>query len=48
MANDKEYITKIQPDEANFMDLESARMIIGVDYIVVEHQNAVQQHGRMF
>ncbi|CAH0057180.1 unnamed protein product [Clonostachys solani] len=48
MANDNEYLTKIQPDEANFMDLESARMIIGVDYIVVEHQNVVQQHGRTF
>jgi hypothetical protein len=48
MGSDPEYVEKIQPDEANFIDLESMRMIVGVDYIVVENQNAVQEHGRKF
>lgn len=46
MLADKEYQTKIAPDEANFLDPQSVRMIIGVDYIVVENQNAINQHGR--
>ncbi|KAI9151360.1 hypothetical protein HJFPF1_08562 [Paramyrothecium foliicola] len=48
MNQDPEYVNKIQPDEANFIDLSSMRMIIGVDYIVVENQNAVMDHGRKF
>ncbi|KAH7131244.1 EthD domain-containing protein [Dactylonectria macrodidyma] len=48
MGSDPEYINKIQPDEANFIDLASMRMIIGVDYIVVESQNEVKEHGRSF
>lgn len=48
MQTDPEYVEKIQPDEANFIDGESIQMILGVDYIVVENQNAVEQHGRSF
>lgn len=48
MGSDPEYLEKIQPDEANFIDGESMRMIVGVDYIVVENQNAVEEHGRKF
>ena len=48
MLEDEEYQTKIAPDEANFLDPQSVRMIIGVDYIVVENQNAVTEHGRTF
>lgn len=48
MGSDPEYLGTIQPDEANFIDLESMRMVIGVDYIVLESQNAVREHGRTF
>lgn len=48
MLDDEEYQTKIAPDEANFLDPQSVRMIIGVDYIVVENQNAINEHGRIF
>ncbi|KAJ4153551.1 hypothetical protein LMH87_010035 [Akanthomyces muscarius] len=48
MLSDKEYQTKIAPDEANFLDPQSVRLIIGVDYVVVENQNAVTEHGRTF
>lgn len=48
MGSDPEYLEKIQPDEANFIDGESIKMILGVDYIVVENQNAVEEHGRQF
>lgn len=48
MGSDPEYLTKIQPDEANFIDMSSFKMIVGVDYIVVENQNAVMEHGRKF
>lgn len=42
------YTDVIQRDEANFIDMESMRMIVGVDYIVVENQNSVTEHGRSF
>ena len=48
MGSDPEYVNVIQPDEANFIDAESMRLIVGVDYIVVENQNAVMEHGRTF
>ncbi|KAH6990019.1 EthD domain-containing protein [Ilyonectria destructans] len=48
MGSDPEYLGTIQPDDANFIDLESMRMVIGVDYIVLENQNAVREHGRAF
>lgn len=48
MNTDPEYVEKIQPDEANFIDPKSFKMIIGVDYIIVENQNAVLEHGRKF
>ncbi|SPO04117.1 uncharacterized protein DNG_06800 [Cephalotrichum gorgonifer] len=48
MGSDPEYLNNIQPDEANFIDLDSLRIIIGVDYILVENQNAVEEHGRTF
>ncbi|KAF5019810.1 hypothetical protein F66182_8179 [Fusarium sp. NRRL 66182] len=48
MGSDPEYLRVVQPDEANFIDLQSFKMIIGVDYTVVEHQNAVMEHGRKF
>jgi hypothetical protein len=48
MGSDPEYLEKIQPDEANFIDGESIKMVLGVDYIVVENQNAVEEHGRHF
>lgn len=48
MNTDPEYLGKIQPDEANFIDGTSLRMVVGVDYIVVENQNAVMEHGRQF
>lgn len=48
MGSDPEYLNVIQPDEANFIDLETIRMVIGVDYVVVEHQNPIEQHGRTF
>ncbi|KAH7121257.1 EthD domain-containing protein [Dendryphion nanum] len=48
MGSDKEYLEKIQPDEANFIDLTSFRMVVGFDYINVENQNAVVEHGRKY
>lgn len=48
MLADKDYQTKIAPDEANFLDPQSVKMTIGVEYIVVENQNAVTEHGRAF
>ena len=45
---DPEYVNVIQPDEANFIDLASLRMIVGVDYVVVENREAVVEHGREF
>lgn len=48
MGSDLEYLNVVQTDEANFIDLESIRMIIGLDYIVLESQNAVGEHGRTF
>ena len=48
MGSDPEYLNAIQPDEANFIDQSSIRMIIGVDYIVLDGQNAVGEHGRTF
>ncbi|KAF5676116.1 hypothetical protein FHETE_2243 [Fusarium heterosporum] len=48
MSTDPHYVNVIQPDEANFIDPKSMRLIVGVDYIVVENQNAVTEHGRTF
>ncbi|KAF3355775.1 hypothetical protein VdG1_06824 [Verticillium dahliae VDG1] len=48
MGSDPEYLNKIQLDEANFIDPESIRMVIGVDYIVMENQHTVVEHGRSF
>lgn len=48
MQTDPFYVEKIRPDEANFIDGESIKLIVGVDYIVVENQNAVLEHGRSF
>ncbi|RFN52331.1 hypothetical protein FIE12Z_3401 [Fusarium flagelliforme] len=48
MGADSFYRDVIQVDERNFIDLESMRLIVGVDYIVVENQNAVTEHGRSF
>ncbi|KAI1069266.1 hypothetical protein LB507_008669 [Fusarium sp. FIESC RH6] len=48
MGADPFYRDVIQADERNFIDLESMRLIVGVDYIVVENQNAVTEHGRSF
>ena len=45
MRGDPEYISKIQPDKANFIDAGSIRMISGVDYIVMENENAGGEHG---
>ncbi|KAF4459906.1 hypothetical protein FALBO_13330 [Fusarium albosuccineum] len=44
MGQDPEYIGKIVPDEAKFIDQSTIRMIIGVDYIGIESQNAVMEH----
>ncbi|OBS23308.1 hypothetical protein FPOA_03857 [Fusarium poae] len=48
MGADPFYRDVIQADELNFIDMESMRLIVGVDYIVVENQNAVTEHGRSF
>lgn len=48
MGSDQEYLNVIVPDEAKFIDQETIRMIIGVDYTVLEHQNVVTDHGRTF
>ncbi|KAF4989381.1 hypothetical protein FGRMN_9150 [Fusarium graminum] len=48
MSTDPHYVNVIQPDEANFIDPKSMSFIVGVDYIFVENQNAVTEHGRTF
>ncbi|CAI6329125.1 unnamed protein product [Periconia digitata] len=48
MQSDPFYIEKIRPDEEQFIDGKSLKLIVGVDYIVVENQNAVMEHGRSF
>jgi hypothetical protein len=48
MINDPFYIEQIGPDEANFIDASSMRMVVGVDYIVVDNGNLVEEHGRRF
>ncbi|KAM0186992.1 hypothetical protein ACHAPI_011420 [Fusarium lateritium] len=48
MGMDPHYVNVIRPDEANFIDANSMRVIVGVDYIIVENQNAVTEHGRTF
>lgn len=48
MMSDNEYVTKIAPDERSFIDGDSMKMLIGVDYIVVENGNLVENHGRQF
>ncbi|CAF3447557.1 unnamed protein product [Fusarium graminearum] len=48
MGADAFYRDVIQADELNFIDMESMRLIVGVDYIVVDNQNAVTEHGRSF
>lgn len=48
MGMDPHYVNVIRPDEANFIDAKSMRLIVGVDYIVIENQNAVTEHGRTF
>lgn len=48
MSSDPEYIEVIQPDEDNFIDKKSMRMLIGVDYVVVEDAKLVKEHGREF
>lgn len=48
MATDPEYVEKIQPDEDNFIDKESMKMLVGVDYTVVEAGKLVETHGREF
>ena len=48
MQSDPEDVEKIAPDEDNFIDKKSFRMLIGVDYVVVEDGRKVEQHGREF
>ena len=48
MQTDPFYVEKIRPDEEKFIDGKSLRLVVGVDYIVVENQNAVMEHGRTF
>jgi hypothetical protein len=48
MVIDEEYVNVIQPDEANFIDASSMKMLIGVDYVVVEDGKLVEEHGREF
>jgi hypothetical protein len=48
MYSDPEYVEVIQPDEANFIDGESFKMLIGVDYTIVENNEPVEVHGREF
>ena len=48
MQTDPEYVEEIQPDEKNFIDGESLKIVVGVDYVVVEAQNRVERHGRVF
>ncbi|KAI1039439.1 hypothetical protein LB505_002602 [Fusarium chuoi] len=48
MGSDPFYRDVITPDENNFIDHSSMRMIVGFDYIMVDNQNAVTEHGRTF
>ncbi|RBR11165.1 hypothetical protein FVER53590_29906 [Fusarium verticillioides] len=48
MGSDPFYRDVITTDENNFIDHSSMRMIVGFDYIMVDNQNAVTEHGRNF
>lgn len=46
MGADPEYVNVIQPDEANFIDLTSLKVVVGADWVVVEGGKKVVEHGR--
>ncbi|KAF2650059.1 hypothetical protein K491DRAFT_609590 [Lophiostoma macrostomum CBS 122681] len=48
LQSDPYYVNTIQPDEQKFIDETSVKIVVGVDYIVVEGQKKVEQHGRVF
>lgn len=48
MQTDPEYVGVIMPDEARFIDLPSMKMVVGVDFVVVDSGHLVGEHGRDF
>lgn len=48
MQADPEYISKMIPDEGKFIDRESMKILVGVDFIHIENGNFVKAHAREF
>lgn len=45
---DPEYQEKIRPDEMKLLDMESIAVTVGVEYVVVDSGQAVEEHQRQF
>jgi hypothetical protein len=45
---DPYYQKVIQPDEKNLTDMDSISVTIGVEYIIIEDGQIVQEHSRDF
>jgi hypothetical protein len=48
MAADPEYLGKIAADEEEFIDKSTLRILLGVDYVVIEDGKAVEEHQQDF
>jgi hypothetical protein len=45
---DAEYLERIRPDELRFIDMDSIRLTVGVDYICIDQDQVVKEHKRRF
>jgi len=45
---DPEYLEKIRPDELKLVDMDSIRVTIGVEYVVIDQGKLVDEHERHF
>ena len=45
---DPEYLETIRPDELKLIDMNSIRVTIGVEYIVIDQGKLVEKHERDF
>lgn len=45
---DPEYLESIRPDELKFVDMDSLRLTVGVDYVCIDDGKVVQDHQREF
>jgi hypothetical protein len=48
MATDPAYLNEIAADEEEFTDRSSVRIMLGVDYVVIEEGKVVEEHRQDF